>query len=260
MPRSPMNWQRCSTENPGVLVSTMKAVICFFSFPFTIFGGVWAMTTMSSACVPLVHQSFSPLMIQPLPSGDFTAVVCIFAGSEPTPGSVRANAEMAPLAQARQVLLLLLFGAEELERLRHADGLVRRQPGHARAAPGGHQTDGAVVVGGAESEAAVLLRDLHAPGAELLESVEELARVLAGPVDLIRVHVLREEMLELLEKLVGLRLVLQRLFGEGIDQIEIELAEEEIADERRLFPLGLARRFGDLHRLHGALGLDFSHG
>src|SRR5437763_10642413 len=94
-----MNWQRCATEKPGVFVSTMNAEICFFSFPLTTFGGVWHITTMISAFRPFVHHSFSPLMIHPLPSGDGTAEVCIFAGSEPTPGSVSANAEMAPLAR-----------------------------------------------------------------------------------------------------------------------------------------------------------------
>jgi hypothetical protein len=76
----------------------MKAVICFFSRPFTMTEGVRAMTTSSSATVPLVHQSFSPLRIQCSPSSLGTAVVAICAGSDPTPGSVRAKAEMAPFA------------------------------------------------------------------------------------------------------------------------------------------------------------------
>ena len=87
-----MNWQRCTISNPGEFVSIV------FSLPLTTFGGVCAITTMSSAFRPFVHHSFSPLMIQPLPSGDGVAVVCIFAGSDPTPGSVSANAEIAPLA------------------------------------------------------------------------------------------------------------------------------------------------------------------
>ena len=50
---SPMKWRRCTTSTPGQSVSTMKAVI--------FFGPVRAITTISSAMVPLVHQSFSPL-------------------------------------------------------------------------------------------------------------------------------------------------------------------------------------------------------
>ena len=84
---------------PGVFISRMKAEICFFSLPLTTFGGVCAITTMTSAFSPFVHQSFSPLRIHPFPSGEGTARVCIFAGSDPTPGSVSANAEMAPFAR-----------------------------------------------------------------------------------------------------------------------------------------------------------------
>ena len=47
-----MKWQRCTTSTPGQSVSTMNAVI--------LFGPVRAITTISSAMVPLVHQSFSP--------------------------------------------------------------------------------------------------------------------------------------------------------------------------------------------------------
>ena len=214
---------------------------------------------MTSALRPFVHQSFSPLRIQPLPSGGGD-------GARLHLGGIGADARLGQrergdraLGEARQVLLLLLRRAEELQRLRHADRLVRGEPGHARRAPGGDEADGAVVVRRAEPEAAVLLRDLHAPGAELVEALEELVVVLALPVDLVGVDVLGEEALELRQELVRLGLVRRRLLGEGMDQIEIELAEEEITDERGLFPFRLARGLGDFHRLDGALSLDFRH-
>ena len=72
-------------------------------------------------------------------------------------------------------------------------------------------------------------------------------------VDLVGVDVFGEEAFHLFQELVGFRFVAFRLFGEGMNEIEIEFAEEEIADER------LARRFGDFHRLDGALGFHFSH-
>ena len=50
---SPMKWSRCTTSTPGQSVSTMNAVI--------FFDPVRAITTISSATVPLVHHSFSPL-------------------------------------------------------------------------------------------------------------------------------------------------------------------------------------------------------
>ncbi len=50
-----MKWHRCSILIPGASISTTKALIFFDS-------GCRAITTMRSAMVPLVHQSFSPFM------------------------------------------------------------------------------------------------------------------------------------------------------------------------------------------------------
>jgi hypothetical protein len=95
---SPMNRQRCTISTPGHLASTMNAVICFRGLPFTMASGVRAMTTNSSARVPLVHQSFSPLRMKALPSSVGVAEACMFAGSLPASTSVSAKADMAPLA------------------------------------------------------------------------------------------------------------------------------------------------------------------
>ena len=88
MPCSPMKWQRCVTSTPGQSDSTMKAVI--------LLSGVRAITTMTSAMVPLVHHSFSPLIRYASPSSVSVAVVCIRAGSLPTSGSVSAKALISP--------------------------------------------------------------------------------------------------------------------------------------------------------------------
>jgi hypothetical protein len=63
--------------------------------------------------------------------------VVIAAGSEPTSLSVSAKAEIAP-REARKVLLLLLLRAEHLERLRHADRLVRGEERGQVAVLAGH--------------------------------------------------------------------------------------------------------------------------
>src|SRR5579859_5977402 len=118
-----MKWQRRMTSTPGQLVSTINAVIWSFGFPFTILGGVLAMTTITPALVPLVHHNFSPLRIKTSSPGCGTALVDIADGSEPTRASVNANAEISPRA-TRQVLFLLRFGAEQDQRLRHANGLM----------------------------------------------------------------------------------------------------------------------------------------
>ena len=44
-----------------------------------------------------------------------------------------------------------------------------------------------------------------------------------------------------------------------MDEVDIEIAEEELADEGGFFPLRLAGGLGNLHRFHGALGFHFSH-
>src|SRR5438067_6814871 len=136
---------------------------------------------------------------------------------------------------------------------------MRGEPRHRRSAPRGHEADGAVVIRGAESESAVLLRNLHAPGAELVQSFEERVVVFTLLINLVGIDVFGEEALETVEEIIGFGLVIRRLLGEGMNEIEIELTEKKIADERRLFPLGLARTFGDVHRIDGALGFDFGH-
>jgi hypothetical protein len=61
-PFRPMNLQLCSTVNPGVPFSTMKAVICLRSLPSFTTGGVCAMTTRMSATGPLLHHIFRPFI------------------------------------------------------------------------------------------------------------------------------------------------------------------------------------------------------
>jgi hypothetical protein len=95
-PLRPMKEHLCTTSTPGESVSTMNAVIGFLFEPFS--GGVRAITTMMSARGPLVVQSFSPFRTQWVPSADSSAVVDMFAGSEPTSFSVSANADSAPFA------------------------------------------------------------------------------------------------------------------------------------------------------------------
>src|SRR3954451_21281399 len=90
-----MKWQRYVISNPGESTSTMNALICLRSLPFTMFGGVFAITTRTPALIRFVHQSFSPLRIHAVPSSERFAVRLMFAGSEPAFISVNANAEIS---------------------------------------------------------------------------------------------------------------------------------------------------------------------
>src|SRR6184192_1273899 len=121
-----MKWQRCSTFTPGHAVSTMNAVICRFSFPFTTLDGVRAITTRSSALVPLVPQ----LLAIEHPR----LAVRRRDGGRLHRGRVGADARLCQrkrrdraLRETREVLLLLSVGTEELQRLGHADRLMRRE-------------------------------------------------------------------------------------------------------------------------------------
>src|SRR5207249_11511077 len=89
---------RLVTSTPGQAISTTKALIWSLALPPLILGGVLAITTITPALVPLVHQSFSPFSTKNFPSGVGSARVFIAAGSEPTSASVSAKAEISPLA------------------------------------------------------------------------------------------------------------------------------------------------------------------
>src|SRR5213082_2341006 len=212
MALSPMKWQRCSTFTPGQAVSTMNAVICRFSFPLTVLDGVRAITTISSALVPLVHHSFSPFRIHAFPSSLGVAIVSIAAGSDPTPGSVSERGDGA-LGEARQVPLLLLRGAEHLERLRHTERLVRREERGDRAVDRGHQGDGTHVGELRQAEPAVFSGNLDSECAQLAQALNHRLGDFAFTVDAVRIDV---------------------------------LPQEQIEDEARRGPFLLARGFGDV--------------
>ena len=96
MPFSPMKEFRRSTVMPSAVPSTTNAVMPPF---FPSCSGTRAITTSSSATTPLVVHSFTPSSRYAVPSSVGVAVLPIRAGSEPTSGSVRRNAEIAPAAQ-----------------------------------------------------------------------------------------------------------------------------------------------------------------
>ena len=183
-----------------------------------------------------------------MPSAVFTAVVSMRAGSEPDARLGQGEGRDLAGGAAGQVLLLELLGAEGLERLRDADRLVRGEQRAEVAAVAADQRHHAVVLDVREAEPAVLRRDLHPEGAEVPQAVEDLLRVLAGAVDLRGVDLVPEEVVELPVERRELRALLpgQR---EGVDEVEAEVAEEELAHEAGLHPLGLARGLRDLEGL-----------
>jgi hypothetical protein len=105
-----------------------------------------------------------------------------------------------------------------------------------------------LVLAHGEAQAAVLLGNLHAEGAELAEAVDHLVLVFAGYVDLDRVELVAKQIVDRLVERHELG-VFFVLFGIGVDEIEPEVAKEHLFHERRLFPSGLPRFLRDLASL-----------
>ena len=196
---------------------------------------------MISARGPLVVQSFSPFRIQWDPSSESSAVVDMFAGSEPTSFSVRAKADRAP--PAWQVAILLLLGPELEERAGHPDALVRGQEGTYGAATGGHDGERTVVRHLRQAQAAVLRRSLDAEGPEFGEAVEDLLRDPAFPVVPVAVDVFDREGFELRDELGGACLLVRVGLRVRVNEAEFETSFEEGLGEAVLLPRLLAGVF-----------------
>ena len=100
--------------------------------------------------------------------------------------------------------------------------------------------------------------DLHPEGAHAAQLGEDGLRVLARCVDLDRVHLVAQELAHPVVEARELRAVLGGQ-GIGMDEVEAEAAQEQLAQEARLGPFGLARGFGDLARFALADGGGTAH-
>ncbi len=162
------------------------------------------------------------------------------------PGRVGANVGLGEQERAdltarapRQVLPLLLLGAEQRQRLRHADRLVRgQQRGDGRRGrPGDDQRPVVVQVG--QAKPAVLRRDFHAERARRGQSFDHLIRDLGIPLDDgavdRRLTELPQPGTELLAAAGGF------LAGTGmrVDQVQLEVTEIQLLAEAGLLPAGL---------------------
>src|SRR5207245_3522917 len=131
--------------------------------------------------------------------------------------------------------------------------LVGGEQGGDGAVDPGDKADGPRVAVLRQAEAAAAARDLDAERAELPEPVDDVRRHLARAVDLVAVDLVLEERLEGLEKGPRARLVLGIGLRVGVDEVETELAVEQVADEALRPP----RRFaGGLGHLAGLARAD----
>ena len=241
-----MNRQRCLTEMPGVLASTMKAVICFFrSLPSTIRSGVRAITTNRSARVPLVHQSFSPEIAPGVPIGAGRGRGRHVGRVGPGVHLGQRKGRDGALGDLREEPLLLLVRAEQLERLRHADGLRGRKQRAERPALGRHQLHRAHVAHLRKPEPAVFLGNLDPEGAEFAQLLDVRLGDVPGAVHEVGIVSVVEKFLELGQPRRALRLRRRILDGVRVHQREVEAPEKQLLDEAGVLPLGLARVLGN---------------
>src|SRR5690606_32304728 len=151
-------------------------------------------------------------------------------------------------------LLLLLGSSNEREGLRNADRLVRREQdrdgGVGRSDH--HQRTAVVEIG--QPEAAVLLVDLHAEGAELREPGDHVIGDVGVPLNLSAVDGLGE-LLDLLEERLALRLCLGARLRQRVYQVEAQPAKAEFLTQARFAPFLLPSHLGYLPGLtFGYLG------
>ncbi len=207
-----MKRQRCVTSTPGESISTRKALI------FGRSGGESAMraiTMMTPALTPLVHQSFSPLMTYPPVAGIEGRARFHLRRIGPDVRFGEGEGRNLALRATREEPSLLFLRAEDEERLRHPDGLVGGEQGGEVAAMGTKQHRGARVVRLRKTKPAVFPRDLDPEGAEFRQTADDPVGDLARAVDLIGIDLVFQKGLEPREKGVALVLVLDRLRREG---------------------------------------------
>ena len=149
------------------------------------------------------------------------------------------------LADLRQPLALLLLRAEQQQRLRQPDRLVRREQRRDAGVPHPGQHQRAVVVHLRKPEPAVLLRHLHAQRADLLEAGDHLVRDHAVALDRLWIDLgLQERAEDRHEPLALLDGVGRHLRLRG-DQIGLEVAEVEPLAEARQLPVLLPSSLRD---------------
>ena len=112
--------------------------------------------------------------------------------------------------------------------------------------PRAREDERAVVVDLRQPQAAILRRHLHPERAELLEAVDDLVGDPCLALDAQRVDLTDQEVAQRGEEALALLDGRRVELGLWMDQVEAEVAEEELLAEARQLPFALARRLGDL--------------
>src|SRR5580704_4146828 len=227
---NPMNRQRQTISTPGVFMSTTNAVIWFLGLPCTIFGGVFAITTITPAFTPLVHQLFA-VNDKRSAIGCWLRMRFHFCGIGSNLCLGQRECRNFAASDSRQKPAFLIIGSEQDQRLWHANRLVRGNQRSQIAAETSEHHTRATVVGLREPETTELRRNLDPERTHSREAVDHFLRDLSAAVDLIRIRMFFQECPEPLQKYVTGRDVCRILHRERIDALEIKMPHEQSAGE-----------------------------
>ncbi len=143
--------------------------------------------------------------------------------------------------------LTVLYGSANGLRASGSKTLTAASKGVAgRAEPHAELGHSLAVLGLREAEAAVRLRNLDPECAHLLEPIHHLVGDLAGSVDLGRVHLVHQEVLEV--SIESPKLLTLRGLRVGVDPVQPQRPQEQLPHEAPSSP-GLARILRELPRL-----------
>ena len=133
-------------------------------------------------------------------------------------------------------MLLLLIGAEQRQRLRHADRLMRRQQRREDRRYGAGDDQRPVVVQVGQPEAPVLRRDFHAKRPEAGKPLDHLIRDPGIPFNEGAVHLGLAELPHPRAELLAA--AHRRLVGPGmrVDQVQPEVTQVQLLAEAGLLP------------------------
>src|SRR5437763_11504966 len=122
---------------------------------------------------------------------------------------------------AWKILLFLLFCAEQEQRLRDSDRLMRRNKRCNVSIPTPKQNCGPSVIGLRQTESAIFLRHLDSKRTDFRKSLEIFRWNFAGAIDLIRIDMFAQISFQLLQKFFASGAIFSALRRIRVNPIEL---------------------------------------
>ena len=130
--------------------------------------------------------------------------------------------------------------------------MCRNERGHV-SIPTAKQNCGAAVIGLRQAQSTVFLRHLNSKRADLCETFEIFRRNFTRTIDLVRIYLFAQIVLQLAQKIFAGGAILCALRGVRVNPFEIIASDEEITGETATVLERIARGFGQFERFALAL-------